>query len=134
MHAVPTAVRRHDSGNAGFDRCEVAGQMRFAQRRLVNARVALVQWRVVTRAESGSAFGDIMFPTSRYSERIREIIRLETADSRFAEHLDDVRVLAIALVGSSPANILRNGDAGAKSPVDAGGANFFRRDARHRFH
>ena len=43
LHAVPTAVGRHDRADAGLDGRDVAGQVDAAQRRLVAARVALVQ-------------------------------------------------------------------------------------------
>ena len=53
---------------------------------------------------------------------------MQPADRGRAEHADHRRILGVTFVGSSPADILRDGHAGAEGPLNSRGAHFFRRD------
>ena len=62
-------------------------------------------------------------------ERIAQPLALQAADRRFAELGDEVRIFGEAFVGAAPALVARHRDAGGEGPMDARGADLFRRDA-----
>ena len=71
-----------------------------------------------------------MFRACEHTERIAQIISLQTSDRGSAQTLREFRGLAEAFIGTPPTLIARNRDARRKGPVDSGRANLFRRDAR----
>ena len=135
--AVPTAVGRHDGADARLDRGDISGQVDAAERGLVAAGIALIQPASVVhlaRAIRRAAVADEMFGAGHDGERIGQICSLKAADGGPAQELHDVGTFRIAFVGPAPTQVAGDGHARGKDPVDAGGADFFGRDALDLLH
>ena len=138
---VPTAIGRHDGGDACGDRGDVARQVNAAEVGVAQPRVALVERKVggaaasrEPRAEDRAAVAREMLGAGDHAQGIRKAGALKPLDRRRAEQSYHLRRFAEAFVRAPPAHVLWDGNAGPERPVDARGADFFRRHARRLFH
>ena len=127
LPAIPAAVGDHDGFRPRRHRGAVGRQINPAQGVLISDRVALVH------APLGSAVGQIMFRAGQHRKFIGQR-RLQSADLCRSQLRDQRRIVAKALIGPAPANVLRHCNAGRKRPVDAGAGDFLGGDPRGLFH
>ena len=104
------------------DRGLVRGQVDRPEGRLVDVVHALVD-RVAGRgggAPRRPAIADVMLGGGRRRGGAGQVLALEAGDERLAELGDRQRVLAVALVGAAPADVLRDRHDRTEVPADAG--------------
>ena len=125
LHAVPTAVRRHDGSHARRNGREIPVQVEAAERGVVEPGISLVETipRAVRQlqagAEDGAAVAREVFGAGQHAQRIVESGALQSAYRRLAQHLHHGGRLAVAFISAPPAHVLWHRDAGPKRPVDA---------------
>ena len=108
------------------------GQVKAAQSRLVDARIALIESFAALRgSERRAAVADVVLGARQDRQRVRQIRPLQAAHRRLAELRDQLGILGEAFVGASPADILRDRDARREGPLNTGGADLFRGGALH---
>ncbi len=123
LDAVPRGEARHHGHRARIDAGNVARRMRLDQRLLVNLGVALID------AVMGSAVGDEMLDRGGDLAVLHPACArrtLKPTHHRRRIEPGDVGALRIALIGATPAIVLRHRDRRTECPVEARRRAFLR--------
>ena len=131
LGAEPAVVRGHDRLRAGGDGGAVASGMHVAQDLLGAGGIALVS------PAGRVAFADEMLGGRQHATRTEEVVlahrALQPRDHPGREIGNEVRMLGVAFVGSSPAVVAHDRERGCERPVDPRGCHLARRRAGDRF-
>ena len=120
--------RGHHDPGARVDRGLVGREVDRPEGRLVDVVDALVDRVAGCRggAPRGPAVADEMLGGGRRRGRPGQVLALESRDERLGQLGDLERVLAVALEGAAPADVLRHRHDRSEVPADAGGGHLER--------
>ncbi len=132
LDPVPGVVGRHDRHHSGFDRRDVRAEMDGPEFGFGDAGVALVDLPGVAPSVPpvdvvepghGAPGRCAIAPEVLGAGEDVEVVRaaLETSDGGRSQCRDQGCVASVSLVGSTPPDVLRNGDRGSKRPVNSRG-------------